>query len=164
MRHGVVRGAKVVGPVEPREIVLGDTLVAAMSALVLDYFYLPPIYDLNPGQDALLTAAFLAVALVVKRLNDHLRDGERAAAQLEGIRLASTEIGDRLGNRLAVAAGSVELLAASERLSPDQELLAERARAALFAAAWLWSLASSLQLRRESRAHEQRDRVERSHQ
>src|SRR5204863_9753845 len=36
-------------------------------------------------------------------------------------------------------------------------LLAGLGGATLFAVAWLWSLASSLHLRREARAHEQRD-------
>ena len=75
--------------------------------------------------------------------------------------MASTSIPvDPLGQRVLVA-----WIRTNEfPCALDRSLLLGLGGAALFAAAWLWSLASSLQLRRKSRAHEQRDRVERSHQ
>ncbi|HZT07013.1 MAG TPA: DUF4118 domain-containing protein [Chloroflexota bacterium] len=89
-------------------------VIAALSALAIDFFYLPPIYSINPLQDVAITLGFLAVALVVKLLNDRLRDAERSTAQLEGVVFAAGEMRERLSPRLSAAAGAIDLALCDE--------------------------------------------------
>lgn len=64
----------------------GPTLLAAtLSAIILDYFFLPPVFEfrLTHATDALLLAAYFIVAFVLWQLIDRTQAQERAKGQVE---------------------------------------------------------------------------------
>src|SRR5579871_500291 len=64
----------------------GPTLLAAtLSAIILDYFFLPPVFEfrLTHASDALLLAAYFVVAFVLWQLIDRTQAQERAKGQVE---------------------------------------------------------------------------------
>lgn len=64
----------------------GPTLLAAtLSAIILDYFFLPPVYEfrITHPTDALLLAAYFIVAFVLWQLIDRTQAQEKAKGQVE---------------------------------------------------------------------------------
>jgi two-component system sensor histidine kinase KdpD len=64
----------------------GPTLLAAtMSAIIWDYFFLPPIFAfrVTHAEDAILLATFFVVALVLRQLASRTRAQEKAKRQIE---------------------------------------------------------------------------------
>lgn len=64
----------------------GPTLLAAtLSAIILDYFFLPPVFQfsLTHATDALLLAAYFIVAFVLWQLIDRTHAQEKAKGQVE---------------------------------------------------------------------------------